>query len=130
MPNYNSMTVIGHLGRDPEQRDLPSGKRITSFNVAYTDKYEKDDNKKTMWFRCTIFAEKLGEVAMQYLHKGDAVQIVGRLKLNEFLGKDGVMKSSLELNVQDLVMLGGAKTHDEAPAKDVNDDLDGDLIPY
>ena len=32
----NKVMIIGHLGRDPEMRYTPSGRPVTSFNVATT----------------------------------------------------------------------------------------------
>lgn len=34
---FNKITFVGHLGGDPEMRYTPSGKPVTSFNVASND---------------------------------------------------------------------------------------------
>ncbi len=35
----NKIIVIGHLGRDPEMRYLPSGQGVSNFSVATSRKY-------------------------------------------------------------------------------------------
>lgn len=124
MPNYLSVTLVGHLGKDPIARDV-NGKKVTSFSIAYTPRFPKDAD--TMWFNCTIWQEKLGQVVMQYLKKGAAVMVVGAFSMRTYEGKDLLQKTSLEINVQDLTMLGGKNDYDEAPPKQIEEDLE---IPF
>ena len=37
----NSVTLIGHLGKDPESREYTTGKRLTRFSLATNDYYKK-----------------------------------------------------------------------------------------
>jgi single-strand DNA-binding protein len=109
MPNYNVITVIGHLGRDPEVRYAPSGDAIANFSVAVTEKYkDKGGNavEHTNWFRAAVFG-KLGETCAKYLHKGDPVMLVGSMQNRKYTDKDGVEKDSWEIRVDKMVMLGG-----------------------
>jgi len=79
---YQSITIIGRLGRDPEMRYLPSGEPVTTFSVA-TDRAWNDKNgqrqKETTWFRITVFG-KQAEIVNQYLSKGRMVLVEGRLR--------------------------------------------------
>lgn len=38
MASLNKIIIIGHLGRDPESRYMPSGEQVTSISVATTDR--------------------------------------------------------------------------------------------
>ena len=40
---YQSITIVGRLGRDPEMRYTPNGQAVTSFSVA-TDRQYTDAN--------------------------------------------------------------------------------------
>lgn len=106
---YQSITVVGRLGRDPEMRYLPNGDPVTSFNIA-TDRVYNDRGgqkvKETTWFRVSVFG-KQAETANQYLNKGKMVLVEGRLKPDPKTGgpatytkQDGTMGTSFELVAQ------------------------------
>ncbi len=111
---YNKITIVGHLGGDPEMRYTPSGASVTSFNVATNEQYtnEKGETVKiTTWFRCAAWG-KLGEVCNQYLRKGSKVLIEGRLTPDKNTGRprlwtrqDGTAAADYELKVLELYFL-------------------------
>ena len=103
---YQSMTIIGRLGRDPEMRYMPNGDPVTSFNVAtdrgYTDK-SGQKVKETTWFRVSVFG-KQAETVNQYLSKGKMVLVEGRLSVDMKTGgpktytrQDGTVGSNFEV---------------------------------
>jgi single-stranded DNA-binding protein len=52
--SLNKVTLIGHLGQDPELRNLPSGQAVGRFSVAtdepYTDKEGKrQEHTESLW---------------------------------------------------------------------------------
>lgn len=104
MPSFNRITIVGYLGRDAEQRFTPQGLAVASFSVATTDK--RRDKETTTWFRCTLFG-KQAEAVAQYLTKGKLVFVEGQLRQEEYTNKDGQTKTSLEVNVTSLQLLGG-----------------------
>ena len=78
---YQQIIIVGNLGRDPEMRYTPSGTPVTSLNVATNRKYTGSDGqavKETTWFRVSVFG-KSAETCAQYLKKGSAVLVEGRL---------------------------------------------------
>jgi len=81
---YQSITVIGRLGRDPEMKYMPSGDPVTSFSIA-TDRAWNDKGgqkqKETTWFRVSVFG-KQAEIANQFLSKGKMVLVEGRLQVD------------------------------------------------
>ena len=86
----NSVTITGHLGRDPETANLPSGSKVANFSVAVNDIYRKGEEKieKTHWFNVKVFG-KLADLATAYLSKGKKVGIIGRLNYEEWDGDNG-----------------------------------------
>lgn len=103
---YQSITVVGRLGRDPEMRYMPNGDPATSFSIA-TDRQYNDKNgqkvKETTWFRISVFG-KQAESANQYLAKGKIVLVEGRLSADPktggpkiFTGQSGNAQSSFEI---------------------------------
>lgn len=78
----NKAIVYGNLTRDPEMRALPSGQQVASFSLA-TNRVWKDKSgvkqESVDYHNIVVFA-KLAELASQYLKKGSAVFIEGRMQ--------------------------------------------------
>jgi len=106
--SFNRITIVGYLGRDPEMRYLPSGDPVTSFTVATTEPGRTQDGQqqpdRTTWFRVSAFG-KLAETCNQFLHKGSYVYVEGPLSQQEFTGRDGTQRTSLEIRAREMRML-------------------------
>lgn len=86
MPSLNRVQLIGRLGKDPEQRFIPSGKKVTSFSLAVSHRWrsgEGENKEATDWFNIEAWG-KLGDICHQYLHKGRLVYIEGRLHTDRY----------------------------------------------
>jgi single-strand DNA-binding protein len=121
----NSWNFTGNLGANAEVRYTAAGSPLCQFTVATTSGY--GEKKTTTWARCTLFGKRSESVA-PYLLKGQQVAVTGEVKLHEWTGKDGVAKQSLEVNVQDVTLVGGkpgAKAVEESDAAEsfVDDDI-------
>lgn len=94
MPNYNRTISVGHLTRDPELKYLPSGMAVCSFGLAMSHKYKKNEEWKTdvCFIEITVWA-KSGENCNQYLKKGSAALVEGRLKLDTWEDNNGNKRS-------------------------------------
>lgn len=88
MPALNRVQLIGYLGRDPESKFIPSGKKVCHFSIAVTQRGKSGGEIKeyTDWFNIEAW-ERLGEVAQQYLKKGSLVYVEGRLKTDKYEDK-------------------------------------------
>lgn len=105
----NKIEIIGHLGRDPELRYMPSGEAVVNFSVATAEKW-KDKNtgerkEATQWHRVTAFG-KLAEVMGEYLRKGSKCYISGKMKYGSY-EKDGHTNYTADIQANELVMLDG-----------------------
>ena len=89
--SFNKIILVGNLGRDPELRYTAQGTPVCSFSMA-TNERRKDRNGEmqdhTTWFRITLW-NRLAETASQYLQKGKQVYIEGRLRVEEYVDRDG-----------------------------------------
>lgn len=121
---YQSLTIVGRLGRDPEMRYMPNGDPVTSFSVA-TDRTYNDKNgqkvKETTWFRISAFG-KQADNTNTYLHQGSMVLIEGRLRVDPSTGgpavytkKDGTSGASFEV-VANTIRFLSPKGEGAAPA--------------
>jgi single-strand DNA-binding protein len=86
MPALNRVQLIGYLGRDPESKYTPTGKRVTDFPVAITNRW-KDDSGETQehteWVQIEAWG-RLAETCHDYLGKGSLVYIDGRIKTDRY----------------------------------------------
>ncbi len=104
----NKVMIIGHLGRDPEMRYTPSGKPVTTFNVATSRTWNSADGEKhseTEWFTVVTWGN-LAEICNQHLRKGQQVYVEGRLQTRRWEDNDGVKHSSVEIVASEMMMLG------------------------
>lgn len=106
----NRAQIIGRLGQDPEVRYLPSGEAVCNFSVATTEKWKDkasgEVKEETTWHRVTAFARQ-AEIVGEYLRKGSLVFIEGKMTQRKYQDKDGTEKTSHEIRMQDMKMLGG-----------------------
>lgn len=105
----NSVQLIGRLGKDPEIRTFDSGKKQTSFTLATNETYKNQKGEKvedTQWHNLVIWG-KLAEIAAGYLKKGNEVAVQGKLIYRSYETATGEKRTVTEINVNDLVMLGG-----------------------
>lgn len=103
----NSVQLIGRLGKDPEVKTFSNSKKA-SFSIATTDTYKNQKGEKvedTQWHNIIIWG-KLANVAEKYLKKGQEVAVEGKL-IHRVYETNGEKKYITEVNVNDLVMLGG-----------------------
>ncbi len=102
----NKAFIIGNLTRDPELKALPSGMKVCSFGVATNRIFkDKDGNKQEVVEFHNISAfSKLGELAGQYLKKGQQVLVEGRIQTRSW-ETNGEKKSRTEI-VADNIQFG------------------------
>ena len=107
--SVNKVIIVGNLGRDPENRYLPSGEQVTSIAVATTDRWRDktsgEKKEQTEWHRISFFG-KLAEIAGQYLKKGSQVYIEGRLRTRKYTDKEGIERYATEIIADTMQMLG------------------------
>jgi single-strand DNA-binding protein len=86
MPTLNRVQLIGRLGRDPESKFTPNGKKVTHFSVAVSERWKDSSGEareQTEWVNIEAWG-RLGEVCQQYLHKGSLVFLEGRLRTEKY----------------------------------------------
>src|ERR1700687_14067 len=114
--SVNRVTLIGHLGRDPQLKHTGSGTAVANFTLATNDRYkDKDGNwqERTEWHNIPCWA-RLAEIASEYLKKGRSVYIEGSLRTDSWDDKQtGAKRYQTYVNASDLVLLGGGRGGEE-----------------
>lgn len=122
MASVNRVTLIGHLGKNPETRYLPSGEAVTNFSIATTeswkDKATGEKKELTEWHRISTFGRR-AEVAAEYLKKGDPVYIEGRIRTRKWQDKEGSDRYSTEIICDQMQFLKGKReaSDEDKPAQ-------------
>ncbi len=109
--SLNAWAFTGRLGRDAETRYLPNGSVVLEFSPAVDVGY--GDKKTTLWPKCSLFGDRGPKVA-PYLIKGTQVAVSGEVNMREWQDKDGGKRSSLDVRVNAVELIGGKR--DDAPA--------------
>ena len=142
--SYQTIIVVGRLGKDPEMRYTPSGQAVASFSLATDRQYTGQDGtvvKETTWFRVSVWG-KQAETVNQYLSKGKMVLVEGRLQADPKSGgpriyqrQDGTSGASFEISANTVRFLsprseggggagaGGSESFAEPPTE-------GEDIPF
>ncbi len=107
MSGINKVILVGHLGKDPEIRQLEGGVSVASFPLATSETFNKDGKKveQTEWHNIVLW-RSLAEVAAKFLQKGKLVYIEGKLRTRSFEDKDGIKKYTTEVVAENFTMLG------------------------
>jgi len=92
----NTVALIGRLTRDPEQRHTQSGTAVANFMVAVDRRMSKKDkedaekrNRPTADFINVTAWGNVANLCSEYLKKGDAVGIVGRIETGSYKNNEG-----------------------------------------
>lgn len=108
MASVNKVILIGHLGNDPEVRNLPSGDIVATISIATTDKWKDrqsgEKREHTDWHRIQFWG-RLAEIADQYLRKGAMVYVEGSLRNNKWTDNQGVDRYSTDIRADFMQML-------------------------
>ncbi|MDB5029970.1 single-stranded DNA-binding protein [Mucilaginibacter sp.] len=116
MSGINKVILVGHLGKDPEIRQLEGGVSVASFPLATSETFNKDGKKveQTEWHNIVLW-RSLADVAAKFLQKGKLVYIEGKLRTRSFEDKEGIKKYTTEVVAESFTMLG-RKTDFESDA--------------
>ena len=136
MASVNKVILVGNLGQEPEVRYATNGDAVVNLSLATTSKWKDKASgqmkEETEWHRVSIFG-KAAEVAGQYLKKGSAVYVEGKIKSKKYTDKQGIERTAFEITCENFQMLGG-KTLADKPVPKQNakpaDDFQDSEIPF
>ncbi len=105
----NSVNLIGNLGAKPEFKQLENSNAVARMSIATTETYKNAKGERiqdTTWHQLVAWG-KTAEIAEKYLDKGSELAVKGKLINRSYEDKDGVKKYITEVQVSEIVMLGG-----------------------
>ena len=132
MANLNRVMLMGNLTRDPELRYVPSGTAVTNFSLAVNRLYttQSGEKKKETCFVRVVAWGRMAETCGEFLTKGSAVFVEGRLQSRSWETPDGQKRSAIDiiaLSIQDLTKDVVEKVEEEV--KKIDEDGD-EALPF
>lgn len=114
MPALNRVQLIGRLGRDPETRFIPTGRKVCTFSLAVDRRWkskEGETREATDWFNVEAWG-RLGEICQDYLNKGRLVYIEGRLQTDRY-EQEGETRYFTKVIARHMQMLDARRPEEE-----------------
>jgi len=101
-----TITIVGNLTADPELRFTNTGTAVASFTVASTPRvYDKNSGTwkdgEALFLRASVWRD-LAEHVAESLTKGQRVITTGRLKQRSYEDREGVKRTVVELDVEEV----------------------------
>ncbi len=115
--SVNKIILVGHLGKDPEIKTIPSGAKVASFSMATTERFKDRDGQqqeKTEWHNVVAW-DRLADICAEYLHKGKQVYLEGKIQTRKWQDKDGNDRYTTEIIASQMQMLGSKAESESRP---------------
>lgn len=110
MRGFSKAIIAGNVTRDPEMRATPSGAQACNFTIAVNRVFRGSDGgqqEQTSFIDCVAWG-KSGETIAQYVKKGSALIVSGRIEQRSWEDKNsGQRRSRTEIVVDDFSFVGG-----------------------
>jgi single-strand DNA-binding protein len=104
----NRVQLIGHVGNDPEIKNLDGGKKVANLSIATNDSYKNDKGEKveqTEWHKVVAWG-KTAEFIEKYITKGKEIAIEGKLTHRSYEDKNGEKRYLSEVLATEIILFG------------------------
>ena len=104
----NKVQLIGHVGQEPEIKNLEGDKKLATITLATNDHYTNQKGERveqTEWHRITAWG-KTAEIIEKYVTKGKEIAIEGKLTHRSYDDKNGDKKYVTEIVANEILLLG------------------------
>ena len=139
MTGINKVFLLGNLTRDPELRYTANGFAVAGFGIAVNRRYKQDNEWKeeACFIDITVWGKR-AESCAEYLHKGSAAFIEGRLNFRSWETEQGQKRNKLEVVATNVQFLSRApkdnnsfESRKDSNIQDskINADVEGD-VPF
>ena len=103
----NRVQLIGHVGQDPEIKNLEGGKKLATLSLATNDSYINAKGEKvdqTEWHRAVAWG-KTAEIIEKFVQKGKEIAVEGKLTTRNYDDASGVKRYITEVSITEVVLL-------------------------
>lgn len=117
--SLNKIMLIGHLGKDAENRFTADNISITNFSVATNFSYKNKNGEwtdETTWHNIVAF--NLSDFYKENLKKGKKVYVEGRLVSRSYEDKDKIKRTVFEVRADKIIPLDTSSDSSKEPKED------------
>jgi len=104
--NFKIMEIIGRLTKDAVVAKVNAERQVVNFSIAVNDSYKPKNStevkKIVTYIDCSYW---LSTGVAQYLKKGTAVELFGRIGLNVYIGSDSQAHGSLTFHTSNIKII-------------------------
>lgn len=124
----NNISISGRLGHDVSLRYMTDETAVGRFSVAVKRDKKDSGGNDTDWIDCVAFGKR-AETINRFFHKGDWIEVCGRVKVDKYTDKEGNNRKSFDVLVERFSFSGGKaaegkKTDDPEPQfKQADEDI-------
>jgi single-strand DNA-binding protein len=107
MKSVNTVTLLGHVTRDPESKSIANGRMVCTFGLATNRawKTKQGEKQSVPEFHNIVCFGSLAELCAQYVKKGKPLHVQGRLKTRDWEA-EGAKHFRTEIVAEDISFLG------------------------
>jgi single-strand DNA-binding protein len=129
--SINKVLLSGRLTRDPELRYTPSGVAVITFSLALNRRYKDQSGewKEEVSFVNVVAWQRQAELASEFLKKGSAVYVEGRLQSRSWETSEGSKRSVIEVRAERLQFLDKVK-RDDGATEGRSADVSSEEVPF
>lgn len=143
----NIVTLAGRLTAEPELKTTNTGTEVMNFTLAVNRRFAKQGETETDFINCVAWT-RTAVFIHSYFHKGDGINLVGRLESRKWVDSNGQNRISWKV-IADNVEFPLSKKSTSAPTQtqtyttqqtqqtqpapntfDVNELLDDEDMPF
>ncbi|MEM7697202.1 MAG: single-stranded DNA-binding protein [Verrucomicrobiota bacterium] len=125
--NLNTVTIAGHLTRDPELRRTTNGTAVTEIGVATNRRYTDSSGQQheDVYYATITFWGRAAETIEKHFHKGKPIYVEGYLKNEEWTDREsGAKRSATRIVAKTFQFLPDGKRPSEPAAASPSHDSD------
>lgn len=128
--SVNRVTLIGHVGKDPDVKHFDNGGAIANFTLATSERGYKLKNgtevpPRTEWHNI-VATKGLAKIVEQYIKKGNQLYIEGKIRSRSYDDANNIKRYVTEVYAEDIQFLGKRDSDspkEDDPFENMEDDL-------
>ena len=110
----NKVVLVGRLTREVELRYIAgTGTPVATFTLAVDREFADRDGKRATDFIDIQTWGKQAEVCANYIGKGSLVSVSGSIRVESYVGNDGVNRRSFRINADRVQFLDSRRTSNQ-----------------
>lgn len=129
------MEIIGRLTKDAVVAKVSAERQVVNFSIAVNDSYKTKKSSEPVrivtYIECSYW---LSTGVADYLKKGTAVELFGRIGMNVYIGNDSQAHGSLTFHTSNIKIIAfpasGQKELKQKSADAPNSEKDPDDLPF